>query len=247
MFNATQAVVGRSVIDKWMYNHAKSSTSISVWGTTESKVALVSEDELHADSINPVQITVTPACDDDDRDDFRIVEQGYTTSGYTIHRFNGEVTFSFPASTCSAFAQNNTLSIDHPSLLASLLGCFELPSVAVMPTAKGPMISISNQWVCDRRKRSQDKGRVSVDNILPVGRRAAVQAADLALQRAANEDSLMENGQYLPGHPEFDRIQSEVDEINERLVEEGKAFRYVDPRIKVPSPKRAMTVLAIAN
>jgi len=247
VFNATQAVVGRSVIDKWVYNHPKSSTSISVWGTTESKVALVAEAELQADSINPVQFSGTPACADGDLHGFRILEQGRLLSGKVAHRFNGNVTFSFPQSTCSAFAPENHMSIDYPSHLASLLGCHELPAVAVMPTAKGPMVSKSNMWLRDRRKRSQDTGCVSKDNIMPVGRRAAVQAADIELQRAANDESLMDDGQYLPGHPEYDRIKAEVDEINERLEEEGKDFRYKDSRIKLQSPKRARTVLAIAK
>ena len=245
VFNATQVVVGRSVIDKWVYNYPKSSTSISVWGTDESKVALVSQEELLADSLNPIKIDVTPACDDDG---FQILEEGRIASGDVVHRFNGVVTFSFPASTCAAFSSENQMSIDYPSHLASILGCHELPAVAVMPTAKGQMVAKSNMWLRDRRKRSQDTGGISTDNIQPVGRRAAVQAADLELQRAANEESLMEDGQFLPGHPEFDRIRAEVDEINERLEEEGKGFRYVDPRIKeVPSPKRVRTVLAIAN
>ena len=251
VFNATKAVIGRSVIDKWVYNrYHKCNTSISVWGSAASKVALVSEDELQADSINPVQIKVTPTCDDDDLHRFRIIEQGHLLSGKVAHRFNGTVTFTFPNSTCCAFAPENQLSIDYTSHLISLLGCHELPSAAVMPTAKGPMISRSSQWLNARRtKRREDAGSVSKDNIMPVGRRAAVQAADLELQRAANEESLMEDGQYLPGHPAFERIKSEVDEINERLEEEGKDFRYTDPRIKLPSPKRARvrSVLAIAN
>ena len=237
VFNAVPAMIGRKMVDKWTFQ-PKNDMKVSVWGTTDGKLALVGEDKLFADSLNPVAVSVTPACDDD-----KILTKGTSLSGKVVHRFEGTVVFSFPESTCSAFS--TPMALDYPAHLISLLGCHEPVAAAVMPTSTGSMIAKSNAWLRERRKRSYDAGGLSVENVLAPGRRAAVRQADLELQRSAAEEELMEDGKYLPGHPMYDEIKAEVDEINERLAVEGKDYVYVDPRIGEPRARASRSVLLL--
>jgi hypothetical protein len=247
VFNAVPAVVRGVVRDRGLFQYANRDTEISVWGSTEAKLGLVPDSELYEDSLNPISMSVQLVNEVEpvDAEGARLLSRGQTLAGARSHRFNGVVTFSFPESTSTAFRHADAFHLaldakgkENVATFAILLGCDDDPSVAAMPTSKGPMIANSMRWNPERRNRrgrNDDSGHVSIDNILPASRRVAVQCADLKIQCLAADDNLMRDGQYLPGHPEYERIRAELDELNARNREQGKVFKYVDPRLAAPS------------
>lgn len=244
VFNARPVLVGSTVTPKWQYAQNNDQAKISVWGNSESMIGLVDKATLEEDSMNPITIEALDP-------NTTILAQGYTPNGKLVHIFNGCLWFRFPSSTCFEFDPSNNMAIDNPAHVMALLGCHEEPDVAAIRTPKGPMIANTERLVLNRPCRARDENlntEISPLNIQPAGRRAAVQRADIAVQRNAVDDELTFDGQFLPGHPEYDRIKAEVDEINERLEAEGRQFSYIDPRIKPPTPpKRIRSVLTLTN
>jgi len=250
VFNATRVPIGKKILPEWHFNPAARETNISVWGSDDSEVALVDKKALEDDSLNPIKIVVTPLIEPTGTSTVPLIVDCETPVGVVQPMFAGCVSFEFPASTCSEFSRYNPMALDSPEGVASILGWHESPHVAAVWTSSGPMIPNADRlvWNRPRRTRSEDlRSMVSIANIQPLGRRASVQRADIAIQRMAVEESLMSDGQYLPGHPKYAEILAEVDEMNERLEDDGEQYRIIDLRIKTQSKARVRTVLALAN
>jgi hypothetical protein len=171
--------------------------------------------------------------------------------GHHMYRFSGTITIQVAPNTCALFS-GATYKVKAPSLLCILFGAFESPHVACIPTVAGPMIPAADQFVCTlptaptavrsvhspaplgpsnkKKKKSPDTGKVDKSNIMPLGRRSAVIASDRRIQRQMVEESLMRDGQYLPGHPMWSTINNELEELNEARAEAGLG-PLTDPRI----------------
>jgi len=239
VFNARPVLVGRTVTPKWQYASTNDKADISVWGKSDSMIGLVDKATLKADSMNPISIEAQNIDDSNGA----VISAGYTPAGDLVDIFMGCIWFRFPSSTCSEFESSNNMAIDSPAHVMALLGCHEEPDVAAIRTPKGPMIANT-----ERARGQSFNSEISPLNIQPAGRRAAVQRADIAVQRNAVDEELTLDGQFIPGHPEYDRIKAEVDEINERLEAEGKSYSYIDPRIQPPKPaKRIRSILTLTN
>ena len=225
-------------LSKWQHNPKCTDATISVWGDSSSYVSLVDEDDLETDSSNPIGI----AAEIPDHVDGNgiVMSQGRTTRGVVSHHLSLTVKFSFPTSTCRVFS-GAVLELKHPAHVATLFGCFETPATACIPSYKGAMIAAAQRLERPRptpRRALEDTGKISMANVTN-GRRSAVKLCDLTIQRLAKEEALMDDGQYLPGHPMYEKIKDELDEINELLAEQGK-LPISDPRLAQPSwPKRA--------
>jgi hypothetical protein len=224
------------------YNSKGAETTISVWGDDSGYVTLFDESELEADSVNPIGVIATrPEVQDGEEHPAFVMTRGYTTRGNVSHRLDLNVTFKFPESTCLELSEKEFKVCD-PAYLAALFGCHETADVACVPGRTDFMISANERLERPRsstvrRTRRADTAVISMDNVVS-GRRAAVKQCDLTLRRIAAEDSLMHDGQYLPGHPMYEKLKEELDEINDGLVAEGKP-PLIDPRIaQPPSPKR---------
>lgn len=220
---------------KWQFNPKCADSAISVWGDSAAYVSLVDEEDLNADSVNPINITATPK----GTNNGFVMSKGRSTRGGVSHILSLEVKFSFPCSTCLAFS-DAVFTLDQPVLVAALFGCFESAATACIPSYKGAMIAAAQRLERPPRHVSrparQDTGKISTSNITS-GRRAAVKLCDLTLQRLANEDDLMFDGGYLPGHPMYNKIQQELDEMNELLAEQGKP-PVSDSRLAEPPPPK---------
>lgn len=224
-------------LSKWQYNPKCVDTTISVWGDSSSYVALVDEDDLEADSINPIDITAD--LPDHVESNGFVMEQGRTTRGAVSHHLSLDIKFHLPTSTCRVFS-DAVFAVKHPAHVAALFGCFETSATACIPSHKGAMIAAAQRLERPRpthRRVREDTGKISWANVTN-GRRSAVKRCDLTLQRLAKEEELMDDGQYLPGHPLYAKIKEELDEMNELLAEQGKP-PVSDPRLaQPPSPKR---------
>jgi hypothetical protein len=222
---------------RWQYNPKCTDSAISVWGDSSAYVSLVDEDDLKADSVNPIDITATPK----GTNNGFVMSQGRSTRGGVSHSLSLDVKFRFPSSTCLAFS-DAVFTLEQPGLVASFFGCFESAATACIPSYKGAMIAAAQRLERPlrqvSRKARQDTGKISMANVT-TGRRAAVKLCDLTLQRLATEDELMHDGGFLPGHPMYRKIKEELDEMNELLAEQGKP-PVSDSRLAElpPSPKR---------
>lgn len=224
---------------KWEFNIKSENSTISVWGNSSSFVGLVDEDELEDDSLNPIELTAAP-----DRPGVTpVLTEGKNFEGKICHNMAIDVKFRFHSSkNCSEFS-DAVYSLVEPAKVSAFFGCFETFENARVPSYRGSMISNSQRMVpplrttTHPRKNRIDRSIVSVENITN-GRRAAVSHCDLRIQRLLREESLMDDGQYLPTHPMFAKIQEDLDETNEHLKDRGMP-PIRDNRLSIQSPKRA--------
>jgi len=219
----------------WEFNPKCADSAISVWGDSSAYVSLVDEEDLNADSVNPIGVTATPK----GTNNGIVMSQGRSTRGGISHLLSLDVKFRFPSSsTCLAFS-DAVFTLDQPGNVAALFGCFESAATACIPSYKGAMIAAAQRLERPlrqvSRKARQDTGKVSMANVTS-GRRAAVKLCDLTLQRLATEDDLMFDGAYLPGHPMYNKIKDELDEMNELLAEQGKPPVSDSRLAEPPSP-----------
>jgi hypothetical protein len=230
-----------------MFNSRAATTTISVWGDDQNFVTLVDEDQLEADSINPLEIKAMQP--DDGFRSGLVMLKGFSWSTKESHFLDLNISLTFPESTCSEFSAKK-LKVYNPASLAALFGCHEKGDVACIPGKRDAMIAASDRLVrplppaAEARHSRNDMSVVSSSNIVN-GRRSAVKQCDLRLQRHAQDDALMDDGQYLPGHPEYEKIEEEMAEVNYQRELDGKP-PLADHRLgKVPSPKRQKKIAVL--
>ena len=234
-------------LSAWQYNPNCIDSKVSVWGDSTAYVALVDEDELKADSVNQMKVSARPL--NPTEPPGLVMFQARSANGggddHVTHVLDLKVVFTFPPSASSFDFGDAVFSVYQPAHVAAFFGCFDNTDVAVVPSSShgGAMIAASQrlerppppppppqqQRVRRVSRKRYDPSNINQSNVV-TGRRQAVFACDLAIQRQACEDALMHDGGYLPGHPLYSQIKEELDELNEVLAEQGKP-PVTDPRL----------------